>query len=223
MEAEQLREAAEIVGKLVLAVILGGLIGWQREMLDRPAGLRTHILVCVGSTVYMLVSTSFFGTNADAARIAAQVATGMGFLGAGTIIRQGSMVRGLTTAASMWVMAAIGLCVGRGGQAYLIAVVAAGLVFLTLTPLRALEKGILRKREYRQLLLQAREAREQVASLQEMLNKLGVEVRGVGFGELEEDGYRELRLSVRIPPEVRAEEITNQMAKIERINSIRWE
>ena len=107
--------------KLIAAVICGGIVGWQREARDRPAGLRTHVLVCLGATVYTLASLSFTGPTADPGRVAAQVATGMGFLGAGTIIRHGNVVRGLTTAASLWAVAAIGLCVGIGGQAMWVA------------------------------------------------------------------------------------------------------
>ncbi len=108
-------EPVVILVKLVFAVLLGGVVGWQREAHDRPAGLRTHVLVCVGSAVYTLASMSF-GAASDPARVAAQVATGMGFLGAGTIIRHRNVVRGLTTAASLWTVGAIGLCAGLGGN-----------------------------------------------------------------------------------------------------------
>jgi len=112
------------IGKLLLAAVLGGIIGWERERRGRPAGLRTHILVCVGVTLMMVVSEHIFEKyktfaadsiiRVDPARIAAQVVTGIGFLGAGTIIRYGHNVKGLTTAASLWVIAAVGLAVGSG-------------------------------------------------------------------------------------------------------------
>ena len=113
-----------VLGKLFIAALLGGFIGWERERRGRPAGLRTHILVCVGVTLMMLVSEHIFVNyqgykndsilRIDPARIAAQVVTGIGFLGAGTIIRFRASVRGLTTAASLWVVAGIGLAVGSG-------------------------------------------------------------------------------------------------------------
>ncbi|MHC4455283.1 MAG: MgtC/SapB family protein, partial [Planctomycetota bacterium] len=113
-----------VFGKLFIAAILGGVIGWERERRGRPAGLRTHLLVCVGVTLMMLVSEHIFVNyqgykndsviRIDPARIAAQVVTGIGFLGAGTIIRFRASVRGLTTAASLWVVAGIGLAVGCG-------------------------------------------------------------------------------------------------------------
>ena len=109
----------EIIFKLALAGILGGLIGLERESLNRPAGLRTYTLVTVGSALAMIVSLDMYfqyyqTVNADPGRIAAQVISGIGFLGAGTIMREGATVRGLTTAAGLWVVACIGLAVGAG-------------------------------------------------------------------------------------------------------------
>ena len=113
-----------VFGKLLIAAILGGFIGWEREKRGRPAGLRTHLLLCVGVTLMMLVSEHIFVhyqvyksdsvLRIDPARIAAQVVTGVGFLGAGTIMRFRASVRGLTTAASLWVVSGIGLAVGSG-------------------------------------------------------------------------------------------------------------
>ncbi len=105
--------------KLVLAVVLGGLIGLERETGHKPAGLRTHMLVCLGAALFTIVSIKspeFFpgAKTVDPGRIAAQVVTGVGFLGAGTIMRSGGAVKGLTTAASIWSVAAIGLALGAG-------------------------------------------------------------------------------------------------------------
>ena len=106
----------EVLIRLLLAVLAGGIVGYQRERHERPAGLRTHILVALGSTVAMLVSAYGFRKVgfADPTRIASQVVVGVGFLGAGTIIRQGSLVIGLTTAASLWTVATAGLAFGLG-------------------------------------------------------------------------------------------------------------
>lgn len=109
----------EIIIRLVLSVILSGLIGLERQIHRRTAGLRTHILVCLGSSLIMLTSLHIFDiyknmVPLDPTRIAAGVITGIGFLGAGAIIREREGVKGLTTAASLWVSAAIGLAVGCG-------------------------------------------------------------------------------------------------------------
>lgn len=133
------------IGKLLVAAILGGIIGWERERRGRPAGLRTHILVCVGVTLMMVVSEHIFEKyktfasdsiiRVDPARIAAQVVTGIGFLGAGTIMRLKTTVRGLTTAASLWVVAGIGLAIGSGCYAPAVFTTMLALVALLLVPL----------------------------------------------------------------------------------------
>jgi putative Mg2+ transporter-C (MgtC) family protein len=113
----------ELVLRILAAAVLGGLLGLEREISDQPAGFRTHILVSLGAALFTLVGAygvdEFFnerapGVGFDPTRVAAQVVTGIGFLGAGAIIRQGMNVRGLTTAASLWVTAAIGTAVGLG-------------------------------------------------------------------------------------------------------------
>lgn len=110
---------SDIAIRLLIAFILGGAVGLEREGVNRPAGFRTHILVCVGSTLIMLtgiyISDIYLGlTTLDPARLGAQVISGIGFLGAGTIIKEGVTVRGLTTAASLWAVAGIGLACGVG-------------------------------------------------------------------------------------------------------------
>ncbi|WP_408954509.1 MgtC/SapB family protein [Natroniella sp. ANB-PHB2] len=137
-------EALEIVSRLLLACLLGGLVGLERERSYRPAGFRTYILVAVGSTLIMTVSLKVpllyegvLSNPGDPGRIAAQVISGIGFLGAGTIIREGFSVTGLTTAAGLWTVAGIGLAVGAGF--YLNAVIATILVMVTLTLLSQVE------------------------------------------------------------------------------------
>lgn len=134
-----------VVGRLILAIILGGLIGFEREVKKRSAGLRTHILVCLGSCLVMLTSLYVFDiykgvVPLDPARIAAGIVTGIGFLGAGTIIRSGEAVRGLTTAASLWLVGGIGMGIGCGF--YLATLFTTLLAIAVLFFLGQLEKGI---------------------------------------------------------------------------------
>lgn len=149
----------EITIRLIFAVVLGGLIGLEREWSNRSAGFRTHILVCIGSASIMLLSIYGFSEFAyeenvrvDPARLAAQVISGIGFLGAGTIIRNGSTVSGLTTAASLWVVAAIGLCVGAGF--YYGATLATALVLISLFLLNRWEQQFLRKAKKNEITLE---------------------------------------------------------------------
>ena len=135
----------QIIIRLLISVLVSGLIGLERQLHRRAAGLRTHILVCVGSTLIMLTSLYIFDiykdkVAVDPSRIASGVITGIGFLGAGTIIRYGEEIRGLTTAASLWVVAALGLAVGCGF--YTAAIATTVIVLLTLMFLGRLEDKI---------------------------------------------------------------------------------
>jgi putative Mg2+ transporter-C (MgtC) family protein len=138
--------------RLAIAAGLGGAVGLERELREREAGLRTHLVVCVGSALFTLVSAYGFhafmvnGGNlvrTDPTRIAAQIVSGIGFLGAGAIIRQGFSVRGLTTAATLWLVAAIGMACGAGY--YVPALLATGIALFTLGPLRILSYRVVRR------------------------------------------------------------------------------
>jgi putative Mg2+ transporter-C (MgtC) family protein len=113
---------------LIMSIIFGAIIGLEREITHKPAGLRTHMLVCLGSCLFTVISQEF---GMDPARVAAGIVTGIGFIGAGTIIAEQGKVVGITTASSLWVTAAIGLTIGVGH--YLLAAVSTLLVFLILT------------------------------------------------------------------------------------------
>lgn len=135
----------ELLLRLVLACVLGGLIGYERQSRRKSAGLRTNILVCLGSCLIMVLSENIYQqveglTNADPARLAAQVVSGIGFLGAGTIMKEGLTVRGLTTAACLWVVAGVGLAVGAGF--YTGALFTSFLVFATLGTLSRLDDWV---------------------------------------------------------------------------------
>lgn len=118
-----------VLFKLFLAILLGGLVGLEREKRDRAAGLRTNILVCIGATL-VTISSVMFGSSADPSRIAGQILVGIGFIGAGVIMKEGGGVKGLTTAASLWVVAAIGLAIGI--EFYFGAIITSLLVFFIL-------------------------------------------------------------------------------------------
>ncbi|MDI6798952.1 MAG: MgtC/SapB family protein [Candidatus Aenigmarchaeota archaeon] len=127
----------EIIAKMILAVFLGGVIGYEREVIRKPAGLRTHMLVSLGSALFTVMSFTAF--PADPARIASHIVIGIGFIGAGTIFQMKDKVIGLTTAACLWVTASIGMAVGVGY--YLIAIVTTALTYIVLR-LSRIEKDL---------------------------------------------------------------------------------
>jgi putative Mg2+ transporter-C (MgtC) family protein len=135
-----LGQADDIV-KLLLALVLGGVIGWERELYDKPAGFRTNTLICVGATLFTILSLRM-GTipGTDSSRIAAQIVSGIGFLGAGAIIRRGEAVLGLTTAATIWFVASIGMGIGAGH--YVISAIGTALALAILFVFRKFENLI---------------------------------------------------------------------------------
>jgi len=148
----------ELVSRLLVAAALGSAIGFERERLSWAAGLRTHMLVCVGACLLMIVSAFGFsdilGTpnvTLDPSRIAAQVVSGIGFLGAGAILMRGEIIRGLTTAASLWSVAAIGLAIGGG--LYTLAIAATLIILVILAGIKPLEKRYFSSRQRRELRL----------------------------------------------------------------------
>jgi putative Mg2+ transporter-C (MgtC) family protein len=129
-----------------VAALCGGLVGIERELRNKPAGFRTNILICLGAAIYMSIGLLIpSDDNVDPTRIAAQVVTGIGFIGAGCIIQSGNNVRGLTSAATIWVVASIGIVAGAGYP--VLATIAANIVLLTLVVLRAVEKKLFKTGE----------------------------------------------------------------------------
>ena len=144
MEDLSLGTQIELTLRLVVALLLGAVIGWERELQRMPAGFRTHALVSLGSAIFTIVSASAFtGPLSDPTRIAAQIVSGVGFLGGGAILHYGGTVRGLTTAASLWAVAAVGMAAGAG--LYFVATVSAVLVIVALEVFQRLERTAKRR------------------------------------------------------------------------------
>jgi putative Mg2+ transporter-C (MgtC) family protein len=163
-----LEQYGDYVLRLVVAVVIGGLIGIEREYKGKPAGMRTNILMCLGSALIMILSIEVArkaGPPADPGRIAAQVVTGVGFLGAGTIIRSRVSVTGLTSAATVWIVAALGLVIGAGQ--FVIGAVAAVLMIITLTALNGVEHRLMARRQLH--VLRLRVQGKQLERLREVL------------------------------------------------------
>ena len=218
----------EILFRVGLAAVLGGAIGFERELREREAGLRTHMLVSVGAALFTLVSafawTDWQFSNAsgvvfDPTRIAAQVVTGIGFLGAGAIIRQGLSVRGLTTAATLWVVAAIGMATGAGF--YSAAVITTVLVLLSLYPLRVLAFKVfepLRPEEGR--LAVELSAGATTVSVLQAVEDAGAQVRALEFEE--EGDTRRVDMRVRVRTGRSAAELLDALSQTHEVKGARW-
>lgn len=188
----------EVLIRLTAALLLGGLIGYERQSCNKSAGLRTHILVCVGSCLIMVLSVNIYHTvqgltNADPTRLAAQVVSGIGFLGAGTIMKEGLTIRGLTTAASLWVVSGVGLAVGSGY--YISAFITTGLVFLTLTVLSRFEKWICHIGGAVNLLIGASNKPGQIGRVCSCLGHNGINIRDI---RIEEDVNEHLMMAITL-------------------------
>lgn len=212
----------EIIFKLALAGILGGLIGLERESLNRPAGLRTYTLVCVGSALAMVVSLDMYfqyyqTVNADPGRIAAQVVSGIGFLGAGTIMREGATVRGLTTAAGLWVVACIGLAVGAG--LYIPAVVTTILILFILIYFIRFEERFTGMREYKGLVMLVEDRPGQVGIIGSILGELGVLIKNISLTRLEGDDL-EIELLLHLPPNANIGDVINELSGVKGLRNI---
>jgi len=134
--------------RLLVAAVLGALIGLEREIHDHPAGMRTHLLVSLGSGGFTVLSiAAFTAPGADPGRIAAQIVSGIGFLGAGAILKEGATIRGLTTAASLWAVAAVGMAAGAG--AWVVAVTVTVIAIVSLWPLRLVADKVIGREQHR--------------------------------------------------------------------------
>src|SRR3954466_2566692 len=213
--------------RVVVAAALGGAVGLERELREREAGFRTHMLVAVGSALFTLVSAYGFREflvsggsviRADPTRIAAQIVTGSGFLGAGAIIRQGLSVRGLTTAATLWVVAAIGLASGAGY--YSAAVITTGVALLALWPLRALAyRAVHRFRGETGLLLVQLPAGHSPASV---IDAVDPDARIETIEIRQEGDRRTLELTLELDRPEQAQRLVSKLADVENVVEVRW-
>jgi putative Mg2+ transporter-C (MgtC) family protein len=218
----------EVLLRVVVAAVLGGAIGVERELREREAGLRTHLLVCVGSALFTIVSAygfrDFFtaGGNVsriDPTRIAAQIVSGIGFLGAGAIIRQGLSVRGLTTAATLWVVAAIGLTAGAGY--YSAAAITTAVALVSLWPLRLLAfRAIRRFRPESGRLLVQLSSGESPGPLITEVERLGARIESVAVSQ--EGDRRSIGLDLALPPDAVVPDLVAKVSDVEHVLEVRW-
>lgn len=218
----------ELFLRLVLACVLGGVIGYERQSRRKSAGLRTNMLVCLGSCLIMILSQDVYlevegKTNADPARLAAQVVSGIGFLGAGAIMKEGLTVTGLTTAACLWVVAGVGLAIGGGF--YLGAILTSLLVFVTLGALSRLDDFVENDKRL-SLIIHTIDRPGQLVQLSSLLEKLRFKVRGMRVKEDEDEAedLDEKRLCIELTvfnlKGLKNAEIIESIRQIEGVTSV---
>lgn len=216
--------------KLILATILGSLIGLEREYHGRPAGLRTHILVCIGATVITLSGLSIaeafnnggVAPGAEISRVVAGVVTGIGFLGAGAIIRNSDIIRGLTTAACLWFVAAIGIVIGIGQ--YLLAGSSTGLALLVLTLLPLIEDRV-SSLKYRDVMIRGenRNPEQLNENCSSVFEHSGVRIHDVDI-EINRNGSSiNLLYHLRIRRLQKKFELLNSLSEVDGVTSVLWQ
>jgi len=219
----------ETILRLVMAAVLGGLVGLERERLEWVAGWRTHMLVCLGSALVVIVSAYGFNTVIspyrivlDPSRVAAQVVSGIGFLGAGTILfLRHEVIRGLTTAASLWTVAAVGLGVGSG--LYLAAVFTTVLVVVILALMKPVEKRLFHRRQTRHLTISIDHQRASLLAIQSALEATDLMVKQITLkrGDKVEEDYVTIDLMNSASKEAMAT-VAERVRKLEGVQSITW-
>jgi putative Mg2+ transporter-C (MgtC) family protein len=210
----------ELLGRLLLAAVLGGAIGAERELNDQAAGLRTHMLLTIGACLFTVISAYGFrrGVGTDPSRLAAQIVTGIGFLGGGAIVRHGLTVKGLTTAASIWATASVGVAVGAGD--YVLGVGGAVLVVGTLVGLRRVSATLQRWGVSREEFVIATRPGFDVEQIVQVLRRERVELRGLD----REAGGDEDRvvLVVKLRPRYRPDQLLDVLGRLDGVRQVEW-
>ena len=206
--------ALDVLLKMFIAVLLSGLIGWEREGRDQPAGLRTHIILCIGATMITIVSIRSVADlgGMEPTRIMAQIVSGIGFLGAGAIMRLGMTVRGLTTATTLWAIAGVGMAIGAGY--YLPAVITVGTMFVVLHYLENLPVRVEGSRNmHLSVIAQAQPGR--VGAVEDVIHELGGKVRTLRAHARPERGTIEIEGLVKLPTRMDPGPIVEALLQLE--------
>lgn len=209
--------------RLLLGLIAGGLIGINRESKNRAAGFRTHILICLGSSLIMILSVYIpqellHFKSGDPGRIAAQVVTGIGFLGAGAIIKFGDHVKGLTTAASIWVSAALGLAIGAG--MLWLSFITLALVLITLIILEKAERMMFRKHIFKVLFIQVKQSSANLNPFEEILHKYHITYEIQEFKQNTYLGIANLEINIKVDSHFPLQEFINTVSAIPNVQEV---
>lgn len=203
-----------VLTRLALVFLLAGLVGLERQTDNQAAGLRTHVLIGVGATLLMMLSLyiPMQLQAGDPGRVAAQVVSGIGFLGGGAILRLGATVRGLTTAASVWVVAAVGLALGAG--MYLPAAVATALILFALRILDRFERRYIPKRVMKTLQVFVKNPEIRSQDFERVLAEFGIRVRSTAVERAHDDGMHRFRYTLYVPAGTDADRLNDRLIEI---------
>ena len=224
----------EVAIRLALAVVVGGLIGYEREFKNRPAGFRTHILVCLGAAITSMIqlysvqdATNMIiqhpelanAMKVDIGRLGAQVITGVGFLGAGTIIHEKGSIKGLTTAASIWTVACVGLAVGLGY--YTLTILSTIVVFIVLVFLKTFESRFFKNTNVLKLEIQYINKKDMVEKLEQYFEGMSIKVKNIEFliedEEEEKSKYSTTMYTVLAPRHLKSSGILQKLCAFDEI------
>ncbi len=217
----------QIILRVVVAAVLGSLVGFERERQDQPAGLRTHMILVIGATLAMVLSVNLGylfarpGTPADPARLAAQVISGIGFLGAGAILRYGFTVKGLTTATSLWTMAIVGMAVGAGY--YLIGVVTTALMLIVLAFLNVVENRFVRTSVSRFITVEANVHKGIVKSIRHMVQEFSDSVTSFTIQKHVKNKRIRIQIVARVPRDQTLEDLIEALSDIDGVRNLKVE
>ena len=212
----------DILLRIALSMVLGGVIGFERERDNQPAGLRTHMILVIGACLAMILSINIGAvSHTDPGRIAAQVISGIGFLGAGAILRFGFNVKGLTTATTLWTVAIVGLVIGAGY--YWIAIITTIIMLIVLAALNVIEKNYVRVNVIRNIVIDLQDRKSVLRDLRETIYKLTDKVMAFSVQKNIKSKRLRLELTARFKNSEKLEHLIEEISRIEGVRALKIE
>lgn len=213
---------SEILLRIVLSMVLGGFIGFERERDNQPAGLRTHMILVIGACLAMILSINLgVLSESDPMRLAAQVVSGIGFLGAGAILRYGFNVKGLTTATTLWTMAIVGLAIGAGY--YLIATVTTGVIMIVLGVLDVIENRFVRINIVRSIVVDLHDRKGVIREVRKTMQRVADKVLAFSVQKSVKNKHLRIEVTASFNRREKLENLVEEISEIEGVRSLRIE
>lgn len=212
----------EILLRIGLSLVLGGVIGFERERDNQPAGLRTHMILVIGACLAMILSINMGVISGnDPARIAAQVISGIGFLGAGAILRYGFNVKGLTTATTLWTMAIVGLVLGAGY--YWVAIISTVVMLVVLAALDQIEKNHVRVNVVRNIVVDLHDRKSVIREVRKTIQSLADKVMAYSIQKSVKNKHLRLEVTARFKNREKLEDLVEELSEIDGVRALKIE